>query len=236
MNPRISRRTLFAASPLALASCASGGDYFGRAEPPRAQRLVFQIGAEPETLDPAMSQAGSEEFILPSLFEGLLTLHPSTNEVLAGIATHYHSDSTHTRFTFYLRGHRQPAGIRLAGAPIHSPPTRWSDGRAVTAHDFVYSWRRVVNPKTAAPMANLLYCIRNAEEVSMRRRPVEALAVWAIDDYTLHVEMRSSTAYFLQLHDNIVFYVVPGHVIERVGSSWTSPEHMVTSGPFQLTE
>lgn len=235
MNPRISRRTMFAATPLVLASCARGGDYFGRVDPPLGQRLVFQIGDEPETLDPAMSQGGSEEFILPSLFEGLLTRDPNTNELLAGIATHYQPDVSHTRFTFYLRGHPQPSGIRLAGAPPQPSPAQWSDGRPVTAHDFVYSWRRALHPKTAAPMANLLYCIRYAEEVNRGRRAVESLAVLAIDDFTLHVEMQSSTPYFPQLHDNMVFYAVPGHVIERLGSSWTSPEHMAVNGPFRLS-
>ena len=83
----IARRTLLAAGPLALASCTNGDDYFGKAESPAEQRLVFHIEAEPETLDPKKSQGGSEEFILPSLFEGLLTLHPTTNELLPGIAT-----------------------------------------------------------------------------------------------------------------------------------------------------
>ena len=141
-----------------------------------------------------------------------------------------------TSFTFYLRGHRQPSGNRVGDAPVQSPPAQWSDGRLVTAHDFVYSWRRALHPKTAAPMANLLYCIRNAEEINMGRRPVDSLAVTAIDNFTLQVEMQSSTPYFPQLHDDMVFYAVPGHVIERVGSSWTSPEHMAVSGPFRLSE
>ena len=227
---------MLAAAPLALASCASGSDYFGKADTPRSQRLVFQLGAEPDTLDPALSQAGSEEFILPSLFEGLLTLHPTTNEPQAALATHYQSDPAKTQFTFYLRGHAQPAGIRLEGGPPRSAPARWSDGRIITAHDFVYSWRRVVDPKTAAPWAYLLYCIRNAEEINASRRPVEALAVEAVDDFTLRVAMRSPTAWFLQLHDSFVFYAVPGHVIEKVGSLWTLPEHIVCSGPFQFVE
>ena len=169
MNPRPSRRSLLAAAPLALASCARGSDYFGKADTPHAQRLVFQLGAEPDTLDPALSQAGSEEFIIPSLFEGLLTLHPTTNEPQAALATHYQSDPAQTEFTFYLRGHAQPAGIRLEGGPPRSAPARWSDGRVITAHDFVYSWRRVVDPKTAAPWAYLHYCIRNAEEINAGR-------------------------------------------------------------------
>jgi ABC-type oligopeptide transport system substrate-binding subunit len=197
---------------------------------------VFQLGTEPDTLDPALSQAGSEEFILPSLFEGLLTLHPTTNEPQAALATHYQSDSAQTQFTFYLRGHSQPTGIRLDGAAFRSAPARWSDGRIITAHDFVYSWRRVVDPKTAAPWAYLLFCIRNAEDVNSSRRPLGSLGVEAIDDFTLRVAMRSPTAWFLQLHDSFVFYAVPGHVIENVGSLWTLPEHIVCSGPFQFIE
>src|SRR6478609_2242238 len=99
MSPRMSRRALIGATSLALTSCAGRGDYFGTNEPPREQRLVFQIGDEPDTLDPSLSQGGSEEFILPSLFEGLLTLHPHTNELRASLATHYRSEASETRFT-----------------------------------------------------------------------------------------------------------------------------------------
>ena len=64
--------------------------------------------------------------------------------------------------------------------------------------------RRALNPKTAAPMANLLFCIRNAEEVNMGRRAVESLGVYVIDDFTLQVELRSPTPYFLELHDTFI--------------------------------
>src|SRR4029450_244932 len=126
----------------------------------------------------------------PSLFEGLLTLHPTTNEPQAALATHYQADPAQTQFTFYLRGHARPAGIHLEGGPARSAPARWSDGRIITAHDFVYSWRRAVDPKTAAPWAYLLYCIRHAEEINAGRRPAGELAVEAVDDFTLRVAMR----------------------------------------------
>src|SRR4051812_12226556 len=89
----MTRRSLLAGAPAVFAACGKGdGEYFGRIELPGSQRLIFHIEAEPETLDPAKSEGGSEEFILPSLFEGLLTLHPHTNELLPGIATHYECD------------------------------------------------------------------------------------------------------------------------------------------------
>jgi oligopeptide transport system substrate-binding protein len=251
MTPDLSRRSLLALGPLAIASCARGGEYFGNTEPSHSQRLVYQIGAEPETLDPAISQAGSEIYIIPSLFEGLLTLDPSTQEPLAGIATHYEISSDHKQFTFYLRGHSRPHGIRLskpgqelsrgAASRPDRQPARWSDGTFVTAHDFVYSWRRVLDPTTASPNAAFLYCIRNAEEVNTGKRPVEDVAIDAVDDFTLRVNMRAPTPFFLHLQDIAPFYAVPRGAVESarqrgVESSWTRPEHIVTSGAFTLRE
>lgn len=236
MSNRIRRRTMLGLSPLAMAACAKGGEYFGKTEAPDQQRLIYQIGAEPGTLDPALSAAGAEDFILPSMFEGLVTLHPTSAEPLAGIATHYESNSNHTRYTFYLRGHPNPSGTKLPSTASGLRPAHWSDGRPITAHDFVYSWRRVLDPKTGSPMNSFLYCIRNAEEIVTRKRPVEDLAVRALDDLSLEVDMRSSTPHFLQLQDMMSFYAVPRHVIERVGPAWTKPEHMVTSGAFTLRE
>jgi ABC-type oligopeptide transport system substrate-binding subunit len=250
MKRPISRRSLLGVSPLALAACSSDGDYFGNTKPRRRQHLVYQIGAEPETLDPANSQAGSENYILPSLFEGLVTLDPGTQEPLAGIATHYQSDSRHTKFTFYLRGHPQPLGTVLpnsprdlshASPPAGRQPARWSDGTVITAHDFVYSWRRAVNPATASPNAAFLYCIGNAEEVNAGKRPVHDLAVEALDDFTLRVEMSAPTPFFLHLQDILSFYAVPRQAIDSareqgIESAWTRPQHIVTSGPFTVRE
>jgi oligopeptide transport system substrate-binding protein len=251
MKADFARRTLLGLGPLALASCVRSGEYFGSTKQPRSQRLVYQVGAEPETLDPAKSQAGSENYIIPSLFEGLVTLHPGTHEPLAGITTHYQVSSDHMRFTFYLRGHRQPCGIRLPNAgedlsrgstsPPDHLPARWSDGTFVTAHDFVYSWRRVLDPNTAAPNAAFLYCIRHAEEVNAGKRPVHALAVEALGDFALRVDMRAPTPFFLHLQDIMPFYAVPRQAVESAKqrgtpSSWTRPEHIVTSGPFMLRE
>ena len=189
MKRQIPRRTLLAACPLALAACANGGGIFWQSDLPRRQRLVFQISADPDTLDPAKTQNGSEEFILPSLFEGLVTLHPTTLAPLAGIATDYEVNFDHTRFTFYLRGNPRPRGIRLPNAGRNSMPARWSDGRAITAHDFVYC-ARLYDPDTGGMMAGFLYCFRNAEEINAGKHPVNELAVQALDGFTLQVEMR----------------------------------------------
>src|SRR5215813_12514498 len=100
MSRQWSRRSLLAAGPAALAACA-GNDrkYFGNTVPPSTQRLVFENNAEPDTLDPAKAPGGAEFFLLPSLFEGLVTPHPVTLEPLEGMATHYEASPDFTRFT-----------------------------------------------------------------------------------------------------------------------------------------
>ena len=176
------------AGVLALAGCSTGGQYFGKTEPPDDERLVYANAAEPETLDPQKSTGVPESHILDALFEGLTKYHPKTLEPIAALATHYETNADNTQFTFYLRGNPNPRGTKLpntntlreeyeAGklkedfsrglaAPPDNVPARWSDGSIITAHDFVYSWRRVVDPETAADYASLLYYVKNAEEIN----------------------------------------------------------------------
>jgi ABC-type oligopeptide transport system substrate-binding subunit len=158
----ISRRSILALSPIGLAACRTdSSDYFGRTKPPSDQLLVFENGDEPGTLDPPLSTGGPEANIVHALFEGLTTYHPRTLQPMAGLATHCKVDSSETRYIFYLRGHPIPAGEKLPNtdtlrheyhdgqlpqdfsrgraAPPDDRPARWSDGRLITAHDFVYS-------------------------------------------------------------------------------------------------
>jgi oligopeptide transport system substrate-binding protein len=252
------------ATTLGATGCGSSeGPYFGRTDPPGEQRLVFLNNGEPDSLDPGLHPGGREMPIINALFEGLTKMHPVTLEPLAGLATHYESNPDRTRFTFYLRGHPSPRGIRLpntdtlreeyrAGkltedlsrgrvAPSDALPARWSDGVVITAHDFVYAWRRVVDPKAASPNAASLYVIRNAEEINRGREPGDALGVRALDDFTLQVDLRTPTPFFLQLQSQRMFRAVPRHVIEQAAArgqetSGTEPGRIVTSGPFVLRE
>src|SRR5215472_1172827 len=142
----IPRRMLLTGAPLALAACGtSESAYFGRTDPPRGQRLVAVLGVEPGSLDPATSTELIEERVIYALFEGLTTLHPTTGEAMAGLATHYELTRDECRYTFFLRGHPAPRGIRLAsrgdlsieysrGRPAapDSRPARWSDGSRLT--------------------------------------------------------------------------------------------------------
>jgi len=242
----LNRRSLFAFGSAALASCTRSRDYLGSTAPPSSQRLVFALG-EPPSLDPAQSTNTWEVYVIPALFEGLTQVHPELPDPMAALATHYKSSRDQTRFTFYLRGHASPCGKHLPEyadlpgrftrgrkAASVSQPALWSDGTVITAHDFVYSWRRFVEPATAAPFAYQLFCIKNAEEIYSGRRAPSELAVRALDSFTFDVELRSPTPFFLRLITQWLFAAVPQQAIQKAGPAWTEPRHIVTSGPFTL--
>jgi oligopeptide transport system substrate-binding protein len=250
MTTRIPRRTLIGAGPLALAACKTAdAGYFGRVEPPKSRRLIYLIGAEPATLDPAKSVDRWETYIVHAMFEGLTSFHPRTGEPTAALATHFEVTRDGLRYKFYLRGHGAPRGARLPNttdlprqfsrgrfAPPDSAPARWSDGAPVTAHDIVYSWRRALDPATAATYAYLMYYLRNAEEVSAGKLSPENLALRATDDFSLDIELRTPTPFLPQLLSHRVFCAVSRRSIETYGPAWTEPGHIVASGAFILQE
>lgn len=205
----LSRRGFLGASPVLITGCTrTSTEYFGNTDPPSRQCLLFENMSEPDTLDPHKSQSASEERILPSLFEGLTTPHPATLEPLAGMATHYEVASDFTRFRFFLRGHRNPRGVRLpdgsammaGGYPADWVQARWSDNAPVTAHDFVYSWRRALAPETASGYGISYYeCIENAASIMSGKAAPERLGVVAPDDFTLEVRMAKPAPHFLSV-------------------------------------
>jgi ABC-type oligopeptide transport system substrate-binding subunit len=246
----IPRRTFLAGGPLALSACrAADGAYFGKTDPPDRQRLVAVLGVEPGSLDPATSAELIEDRVIYALFEGLTTLHPQTGEAMAGLATHYELDPDGLRYTFYLRGHPEPQGKRLGNrddlpleysralrATPDAKPAKWSDGVRITAHDFVYSWRRSIDPATPCVYAYLMHCIVNAKEITAGKLSPDRLAIRAIDDSTLQVLLSTAVSFFLELIATKYFCAVPQRVIEAAGDAWTLPDHIVTSGAFILRE
>lgn len=111
----------------------------------------FRLGnlSEPKTLDPATMTGEPEGRLAYELFEGLLRKDPKTMRPVPGVAESWEISPDGKTYTFRLRKN-----------------ARWTDGRPVTAHDFVYSWRRLLDPKLASEYAFIAYPIRFAEEFS----------------------------------------------------------------------
>jgi oligopeptide transport system substrate-binding protein len=255
-----------AASSLLLASllagaCSDDGPYFGRTAPPSNPRFIYENTVEPESLDPHKMSSAQAGRVADTLFEGLVKYHPQTLEPVAAVATHYETNPDSSQFTFYIRGHPSPRGTKLpntdtltedyrAGrladdfthgrrAPPDIVPARWSDGSLVTAHDFVYAWRRAVDPKTAAGYASLVYYVKNAEEINAGKAGFLDLGVRALDDFTFQVDLRAPAAFFPKLLPLPIYSLVPRQAIEAAKergaeSSWTQPENIVTNGAFRL--
>jgi oligopeptide transport system substrate-binding protein len=192
--------------------------YFGDTTPPEGQVFRFTNGAEPETIDPGLMSGQPDGRVARILFEGLTVPDPKTLEPLPGQAYRWDISADGLTYTFHLR-----------------PGLRWTDGVPITARDFVWSWMRVLEPKSAARYAGLLYMIENAEAFNkdtLGRPP--RVGIDAPDDSTLVVRLKSPTPYFLFLTQYYTYLPVPRHVIEKHGRRWTLPENLVNNGPFRL--
>jgi oligopeptide transport system substrate-binding protein len=112
----------------------------------------------------------------------------------------------------------------------------WSDGVPVTAADFVFSFRRILDPRTAAKYASLLYPIKNAQAVNEGQLPPEAVGVRAQGAKTLEIALEQPTPYLLQLLTHITCQPIPQHLVALVGDDWVKPGTMVTNGPYVPAE
>ena len=209
------RRTLgaiFAASALSLGLL--GVPSTARAE------MVYRMATmgEPKTLDPHGVSGTWENFIVGDAFMGLLTDAADAKPVPGAAESWTISDDGLT-YTFKLRDHK------------------WSDGTPVTAEDFVYSWRRVLDPATAAEYASIMYPVKNAEKINSGEiKDLTQLGVRAIDDKTLEVTLENPTGYFLELLTHYTSFPVPKHVIDKYGADWVKPGNLVGNGAYRIIE
>ena len=185
-------------------------------EPPA--EFVFLMGAEPETIDPALASGQPAGRVAMNIFEGLTYRHPQTLAPVAGVAHSWDISEDGRIYTFYLRSE-----------------CKWSDGKPVTAHDFVSSWVRVLTPETASKYANMLYVVEGGEAFNKGEiTDPAALGLAALDDHTLRVTLHSPCAYFLDLCAFYTLLPTPSHVIEKHGEDWIKPEFIASNGPFVL--
>lgn len=112
---------------------------------------------------------------------------------------------------------------------------QWNDGEPLTAKDFEFAWKRVLDPATHSLIANLLYDIRGAKDFHQGRvASSDQVGVAALDPYTLVIDLEGPCSYFPFILGDPISFAVPKHVVEREGNAWTEPDRIVTSGAFQL--
>ncbi len=194
--------------------------------------FTLNNGTEVTTLDPATVTGVPEGRMIRALFEGLVIKHPVTLEPVPGMAEAWDISPDGLVYTFHIR----------RGA-------RWSNGDPFTAHDFVYSLERFLNPATAAEYAYQLWYVKGARaytrELDADGRPLhtfDSVAIRALDDHTLQIELVDPTPYFMQLMGFYPLFPVNRRNIEEAKRAhpdswqleWLRPENIVTNGPYKV--
>lgn len=204
---------------------AQVGNYDGK-------NLAVNLASEPASIDPALNSAVDGAIMLQHFFEGLMKWTDSGNgvpdvrginyaELAPGQAESYektdNGDGTVT-YTFKIR-----------------QDAKWSDGKAVTANDFVYTWRRLATPATAADYTYMIDMVKGYAEVSGGADPT-TLGVSAPDDHTFVVELTYDCPYFLEIAAFPATFPVREDVVSADPENWTRGENYISNGPWKLSE
>ncbi|MCJ8284383.1 MULTISPECIES: peptide ABC transporter substrate-binding protein [unclassified Halomonas] len=208
-------RRLALASGLTLSSLAAA-----ISAPAMAETLDLGVTGELASFDTSQISGGVwESQILMDVYEGLVKNAPD-GEILPGMATDWEVSEDGKTYTFTLR-----------------EDARWSDGEPVTAEDFVFGWRHLLDPANASKYAYMLYPVVNAREVNTGELPLEELGVESRDDgRTFVVQLTQPTPYFLQLLTHYTGYPQPQHTFEAYGRDYVDLDNIVTNGAFTPTE
>ena len=193
-------------APTAAASAANLAD----------KQVVRFAGPEPINFDPANCQDPVNE---PQVFEGLVTVSWKDGTLEPAMAQSYQTNADATVWTFKMR-----------------PGMKWSDGTPLTAKDFEYAWRRVVDPKTASIYTASLASVKNALDIVKGAMPTTALGAKALDDATFEVTLTEPAPYFPLLAATWTCYPTPQHIIEKFGAKWLEAGNLVGNGPYILKE
>ncbi|MDX1562880.1 MAG: peptide ABC transporter substrate-binding protein, partial [Gammaproteobacteria bacterium] len=193
-----------------------GGQAAGRAFDIEAQSITRYLTSEPPQMDSTRATDMVSGMLIGHVQEGL-TRYDQNNEIVPGVAERW--EITTERATFWLR-----------------EDARWSDGEPVTAHDFVFAWRKVVDPANASEYAFIMYFVKNAEAINSGQMPVEELGARAVGDYVLEVDLERPVAFFDKLTAFGIYSPVrEDFYLSRNGRYGADAEDMLYNGPFMMT-
>lgn len=184
------------------------------------QTFTYSILDEHSSVDPQIVEDVSGADIVRDLFEGLMNQDADGN-LIPGAASGFSTNDDKTVYTFTLR-----------------KDAKWSDGQRVTAGDFVYSWRRLADPKTGSPYSWFaeIMSIEGVGDVMSGDADPSTLGVTAIDNHTLEVRLTASLPYFAAMTTHGSTFPSPEWAIDEHGNEWTKPGNIVSNGAYVLTE
>lgn len=181
------------------------------------------IAGEPETIDPALNSVIDGAIMLNHMFEGLMKWEDDGNgnaQITYGQAENYTVSDDGTVYTFTLRD-----------------DAKWSDGKAVTAQDFVYAWQRLVDPQTAAIYSYILEPVLNAVDIMYGEKDPSELGIKAVDEKTIQVTLSAPITYFTEICAFPGTFPVRQDIIDEYGDQWTFDiDTYIGNGPYKMSE
>lgn len=200
---------------LTLSACGHDRSSQASNKPAEKQVLNWSLQSEIATLDSTTVPEMTSAEMINNVMEGLFRI--KNNHAEPGLATKTKVSKDGLTYTLTLRD------------------SKWSNGDPVTAHDFVYAWRRTVDPKNSAPGSYLYSGIKNADAIIAGKMAPETLGVKANGDHELVVELEQQTPYFKLLMGDARFFPQNQKVVEKYGKQYgSSADKIVYNGPFLL--
>jgi oligopeptide transport system substrate-binding protein len=182
--------------------------------------LTIINNVNPESLDPAVVTAVEDLRIVMSLFEGLTRTDPVTARAVPGLASHWEISADGLTYTFHLR-------TNLV----------WSTGEKLDGRDIFYSWKRILEPETAADYASQLFYLVNAEDYnSGKLKNFGQVGVKLLDPYTLEAKLINPASFFLDLCAFQTLAAVPRFQIEKYQDKWLGARPLAVSGAYTLKD
>jgi oligopeptide transport system substrate-binding protein len=181
----------------------------------KANTITVALLDDPISLDPQYVSGMWEYRLLINMFEGLVTIDNKGN-IAPGVAESWTISKDGKTYTFKLR------------------KSNWSDGTPVTAKNFEFAIKRILNPQTAAPYSSLLYDIKGAEYFNSGKGKESDVMVKAIDDNTLQIELKEPTAFFMEILSHPSLYPLPMHIVNKHGKDWVKQDNIVFNGAYKI--
>jgi oligopeptide transport system substrate-binding protein len=205
----VMKNVLICISLLFLLGCGSSSE---------DMKNVFRMnmeGGDPATLDPRQMRMLNDMNLANMMYEGLMRLDQN-GEVSFGVAENYEVSEDGKAYIFSLR------------------KSKWSDGTPITAYDFEYSWKRMLDPNFLAPCVNSLYVIKNAQKAKEDGKDIDEVGIEVIDEYTLKVVLENPTNYFLKLTTMVSYFPIKKGLDEEDPDWFYYGKGTVSNGPFVL--
>ncbi|PVZ84410.1 oligopeptide ABC transporter substrate-binding protein OppA [Serratia sp. S1B] len=220
----ITKKSLLAAGIITALGIATSGVTLAANVPAGVQladkqEIVRNNGSEVQSLDPHKIEGVPEKNVTNDLLEGLASSN-TDGSVIPGVAESWENKDFKV-WTFHLR-----------------KDAKWSNGEPVTAQDFVYSWQRIVDPKTASPYASYLQYahVENVDDIIAGKKDKSTLGVKAIDDHTFQVTLTEPVPYLPEMSVHYAMKPVNKEAVEKFGDKWTLPQNYVSNGAYKLKD